>query len=352
MGAKDSLPREAGRTVRELRNFWSPMPTFTKVLCCFCAALVFGLFQGARTGRGNPPTGAVIVTCGLLGFTIFRVSRHVRSMQAATAPAGMPLRGVPTPAAPMGVTPHAGGATPFTPPAATYYRRYRRTRRHGLTSQFVRPRSSRDRVTELIGSLLFAAAAAVAATVIIMIVQRSQLQAAHVWLALTATAGAWGVLIPAKFWEGHRGDAVQRRFVQLIIGLALGLVAWMINGLMYVSLINTIQMPHVGSNVVKVAATHAVDGLPELFGFEAYFGFLFLVVRWWKQADPYRTTRLSVWATIVCVAWAAILNIFWSFPQPWGMMAAGAISVAVQLASPWVDPRERVALPPVPSTAA
>jgi hypothetical protein len=97
---------------------------------------------------------------------------------------------------------------------------------------------------------------------------------------------------------------------------------------------------------------HAVDGRPELFGYLAYFGFLFFVIRWWKQADPLRSSRLSVWATVVCVVWAAILNAFWSFPQPWGMMAAGTISVAVQLASPWITPRQRVAIPPVPASAA
>jgi hypothetical protein len=34
----------------------------------------------------------------------------------------------------------------------------------------------------------------------------------------------------------------------------------------------------------------------------------------------------------VFVAW--LVNLFWAFPQPWGLMVAGIMSIAVQLASP------------------
>jgi hypothetical protein len=90
-----------------------------------------------------------------------------------------------------------------------------------------------------------------------------------------------------------------------------------------------------------------VDGAPNLKGYLAYFAFLFPVLRWWKQADPLRAARLSLWP-IVCVAfWAWVLHLAWPFPQPWGVMVAVAISVAVQLATPWIslDERRRVGLP-------
>jgi hypothetical protein len=83
------------------------------------------------------------------------------------------------------------------------------------------------------------------------------------------------------------------------------------------------------------------DGGPLLLAFLAYFSFLFLVPRWWYQADPMRSTRLSLWSTAVCVFWAAALNLFWPFPQPWGMMLAATISIAVQLSSVWVAPPKR-----------
>jgi Na+-transporting NADH:ubiquinone oxidoreductase subunit NqrB len=74
-----------------------------------------------------------------------------------------------------------------------------------------------------------------------------------------------------------------------------------------------------------------------LFAYLAYFGGMFAVVRWWKQADPLRKTRLSVWATGTCVLVAAIVDSVWRFPQPWGMMVAAIISISVQLVSPFAD---------------
>jgi len=366
-GVDESTMHEAGRAYRRFRDFWNPMPTSTKVICCFAAALTFGFIQGARGSGGSPSTIAIILWGSLVGVSIYKVTKYVRAANVEPASTGLPLRGMPTPPAPMGVTPPAGPLGPIAPAPVTYYRRQRRVRHRRTSYQLAAAvKSPRDRVTELIGSLLLSAAAAVAATVVILIVQRSPLTGAHVWLALTATAGAWGVLIPAKFWEGRRGDAVHRRFVQLMIGLALGLVAWSVDSVLLVDLNPQVHMPNIDVTGIldveklpaldaarlQVGRLHAADGQPELFGYLAYFGFLFVVIRWWKQADPLRAARLSVWGTIVCVLWAAILNIFWSFPQPWGMMAAGTISVAVQLASPWIEPRQRVALPPVPAAAA
>jgi hypothetical protein len=75
----------------------------------------------------------------------------------------------------------------------------------------------------------------------------------------------------------------------------------------------------------------------------AYFAFLLMILRWWRQADPLRPARLSLWPVIVTAGWAWCLQIFWPFPQPWGVMIAGTMSVAVQLASPWHDTRRRTA---------
>jgi hypothetical protein len=82
-------------------------------------------------------------------------------------------------------------------------------------------------------------------------------------------------------------------------------------------------------------------GAPSLNGYLAYFAFLFPILRWWKQADPLRGTRLGVWATLVCATWAWLLNLAWPFPQPWGVMVAATIAIAVQLSSPWVDLKQR-----------
>jgi hypothetical protein len=168
-----------------------------------------------------------------------------------------------------------------------------------------------------------------------------QFYSEYAWLALCGAIGAWGVLIPAKLWEGTSGDMVLRRFVMLGVGLLFGLVAFETGPrLLKIVLDNEIQVPHVS---LEGHTTSDVDGQPEVMGYLAYFGFLFMVQRWWKQADPIRSSRLSLWSLAVCVFWAWALTLFWYFPQPWGMMMAGTISLAVQLSSPWIDPQLRVA---------
>ena len=82
------------------------------------------------------------------------------------------------------------------------------------------------------------------------------------------------------------------------------------------------------------------DGSPLFPQYLAYFGFLFLILCWWRQANPLRRTRLSLWALACCVLWALIIFPFWPFPQPWGLMIAAVISLSVQLASPWSAPEE------------
>ncbi|GAG46858.1 unnamed protein product [marine sediment metagenome] len=43
----------------------------------------------------------------------------------------------------------------------------------------------------------------------------------------------------------------------------------------------------------------------------------------------------------VCIVLAAAIASMWQFPQIWLVMAACAISVSLQLASPWLHPRRR-----------
>jgi hypothetical protein len=83
------------------------------------------------------------------------------------------------------------------------------------------------------------------------------------------------------------------------------------------------------------------DGAPLLMAFMACFGTLFLAIRWWRQADPLRKTRLSLWSMVFCAVLAWLVASLWLFPPSWLMLVGCAISVSVQLSSPWVHPRRR-----------
>ena len=71
---------------------------------------------------------------------------------------------------------------------------------------------------------------------------------------------------------------------------------------------------------------------------------LFVLPRWWRQTEFTRSGRMSLWWVLVCIGWGWLLHFLWWFPQPQGLMAAGVIALATQLASPWMPPSRRKAL--------
>jgi hypothetical protein len=80
-------------------------------------------------------------------------------------------------------------------------------------------------------------------------------------------------------------------------------------------------------------------GTPLTLAYVACFGTLFLVLRWWRQADPLRPSRFSLWLLVISAFFAAIVAAGWSFPEPWLVMVAATMSAALQLSTPCVDRR-------------
>jgi predicted outer membrane lipoprotein len=209
----------------------------------------------------------------------------------------------------------------------------------------------REKFSELLGSMLLAAAfaiiAALAAPLLLADQSASERIAAHLWLATVGTLGSWAILVPTKFAEGKVEDQVPMRITMLSLGAVVGVVAWLMgNALM-------LETPHWGEPVsiregllshelLELGPTLGVN--PPLAMYITYFAFLFLLLRWWRQAEFTRGARLSLWTVLVCVFWAWLLQFFWWFPQPTGMMAAAVIAISTQLASPWLPPSRRRAI--------
>src|SRR5262249_16332406 len=156
----------------------------------------------------------------------------------------------------------------------------------------------------LTGSMLMAAAIGAAMSVVVMLLRGESFdKSQYAWLTMTSICGAWAVLIPSKAWEGAKGDAVLRRVVMLILGLAVGAGAFAAaNDLLLVDFPDS-RSPH--SLLIRNIGENFYDakGHPLLFAYLAYFGALYFVIAWWRQADPLRYARLSVWTTAVCVFW-------------------------------------------------
>jgi hypothetical protein len=216
-------------------------------------------------------------------------------------------------------------------------RRKRRWHQVERATLVVKP--PKQKLMELTGSMLFAAAIVVIMSVVMMILRGAAMRPEQfAWLALVGTFGAWAVMVPAKVWEGQQGDHARRRFVMLVVGLLIGIFAYTLATALMVEL--PINQGIAGAGLLS-HSFFGPEGAPTAMAYLAYFGFLLLILRWWCQVDPTRSARLSLWATGTCVFWAWLLSQFWQFPQPWGLMLAAVISIAVQLASPWLPPSER-----------
>ncbi len=198
----------------------------------------------------------------------------------------------------------------------------------------------RQRLTELVGSLLVSSLVAVAMCVVMVLIEAFRAHAAgvpqpehFVWLLLVSIAGSWAVLVPAKYWEGFRGEPMLRRFLLMVLGMGLGGIAFGLSEFLLVGLRPAAGYP-TPLEYPLPPNFYAEDGRPLMMAEVASFAALFFLIRWWRQADPLRKARFSLWTVLVSAVVAGAVAHVLQFPQPWLPMVAGTISVAVQLASP------------------
>jgi hypothetical protein len=223
-------------------------------------------------------------------------------------------------------------------PRLACHNRSQRARPSKLPAALI-AKPARERIADLLGSMLFASGATAVVSVLLLLARGVPPEAAQfAWLWIVSTLGTWSVLAPAKRWEATRGDGARRRFAMSVLGLGVGAVSW---GLSDVLMVSLPRMSHGaggdwGENTrIRLTGLFSLTGEPLAGAFLLFFGLLFLSLRWWRQADPLRPRRVSLGATALAVLAAWVIHIFCPFPQPWGLMVAAAVSLATQLASPW-----------------
>ena len=201
---------------------------------------------------------------------------------------------------------------------------------------------ARQRTTELIGSLLVSAAVTAAMTVVMSLIAgyngpTLQVEQAA-WLFAMSLAGAWTVLAASKFWEGSRGEPMLRRFILMTIGLGLGLAAF------HLADVFVVELPIDRELAIRVPLlpNFYQNGRPTAMAFMAVFAALFAILKWWVDADPMRSSRLSIWSLVVTVVFSSIVGLALGFPRSTIVAVAACMSVAIQLSSPWVPTHARL----------
>ncbi|MFO0923142.1 MAG: serine/threonine-protein kinase [Pirellulales bacterium] len=189
--------------------------------------------------------------------------------------------------------------------------------------------------------------------------QQPGLISVAVWCGAVTLLGTWTILFLGKGWETREEDRAIFRFKQLTAGLLIGAIAY---GLSQFLMVPWDAVSGENSFIAQAAeeADIVIDfedkfdnnarhwkgfydeqKSPLLPAFVSYFALLFGGLRWWRQADSVRKSRFSYGGVLLAVIVAAMIQILIPFPQPWGMIIAGSMAIAIQLSTRWIDSSER-----------
>ena len=158
---------------------------------------------------------------------------------------------------------------------------------------------------------------------------------------------SWTVVTFARRWESKQEDSIAFRFAMMVAGLILGAVSFQLSEFLLIpwnSILNassSFQTPWFGKELNRsLKGFYDADRLPNLAGHMAFFAGLMWIVRWWRQSDALRKKKFSMWAIVWSMLMAGLVQAVFYFPSPWCLWMAGTTSLAVQIASPWIDPSQ------------
>ncbi|MEX2188815.1 MAG: serine/threonine-protein kinase [Pirellulales bacterium] len=345
---REPLARAVFEGCRRLRYNWEQVNLPPKVKTLIIIAAIVG-------GISTAPYFVIAALCLLPVYGVYWVIRALvvgPDPIPDRPPHSPPLHG-PPPYARQAAGQHAAHpatpiATPATanddphanPPTAESLTRRERLHRRRRVAANALPKSFRTKFTEATGAMLLAALFSLAYSVVanLVIGWNGSEAAQYLWMAMVTTLGAWMVIVPARIWEGRRGETVARRSTMLVLGMCLGMFAWLLAAGFALSMpfSNAILPTPNEIGPMKPFNRHLFDavGNPGVWSHAAYFAFLFLVPPWWRQADGTRRRRLVLWTALMMGAWAYVLSMFWLYPQPWGVVVAIGISLVAQIAAP------------------
>jgi hypothetical protein len=194
----------------------------------------------------------------------------------------------------------------------------------------------RGQVGELSGSLVLAVVFALLGTLLWASIGHIQDWPESGMIFFLTVATSWAVMIPAKLWAYHRGDSWRRRLVMMFLGALVGAGALWING--WVPTLSGQAAAAPQREWLFESLLPAGTGLAEGAAYVIYFAVTFFALRWWRLADPRRSTRFSFLPLLAAGFWSLLPLMIWPQPWPWGAGALVMTAAIVQLVSPWEQP--------------
>jgi len=190
----------------------------------------------------------------------------------------------------------------------------------------------------------------------------SPIHAGFFWIVTIVSA--WMLLGLAKVWEGRTVEWWGRRLTLACAGVMVGGLAWFLHDWLQLQ-----PLPQARAWIEMVRGRDAPH--PERFIWAAQFALLFAGVRWWLQADSFRSRRWRLTPLLVaslvggCSGWLLVLServgtaaesTLW--PAALGFVLGPAVAASVQWSATFIPPtgratylatrQPRPATPPVP----
>jgi len=94
-----------------------------------------------------------------------------------------------------------------------------------------------------------------------------------------------------------------------------------------------------GHGALGQRSLYSVTGEPRALAYVGYFGAIFALVRWWKLADPLRSSRLVLWRVVTTALVAYV--VYHVLPIPGGVLVPCIAAVAVSLSATWITDEQR-----------
>ena len=168
-----------------------------------------------------------------------------------------------------------------------------------------------------------------------------------IYFGVVTLLAAWPLILVSKLWEGRPGESLLRRLWLGVCGLAVGALCGVTAE--FLLLINSpvpsriFQVDSDGLLGNREAAGLRVlqEGYPTIVGFALFFCLLFMLRRWWLQADNFRSGRFRIGTSILTLIVGGMVALIVPFPTALGSTLALAVSVVIQVSSVWTPPELR-----------
>ncbi len=209
-----------------------------------------------------------------------------------------------------------------------------------LVRKWIAARPIEDRFTELVGSLLGSGICCVVLSFLGLVARGRFLNPSldswsqYLWMTIASIGCCWTAIVAGKLWEHQTEPGGLRRMTMLLSGFLIG-------GIVYVA------ARFLRTDLFQLAIVENESSFPTLSSLAVLpacllmFCSLLGTLRWWRQADPLRRTRISIWSVGLCMMWAIIFSDLFHLPGQTICTVAFAAAVSIQFASPWLGPQKR-----------